>query len=80
MVVDDEDVTLAALLDGGVDHEVVAGPVQHRDGGARDRRTLLDGRSQMAPRRPVRPIASWTVATPWAAERLDVLGIRSAGW
>ncbi len=40
---DDEDVALGALLDRRVDHQVVAGPAQRRDRGARDAYVLLDG-------------------------------------
>ncbi|KUL65866.1 hypothetical protein ADL28_05805 [Streptomyces violaceusniger] len=40
---DDEDVALGALLDRGVDHQVVAGPAQRRDHGARYAHVPLDG-------------------------------------
>ncbi|MGY4455062.1 hypothetical protein ACVWZR_009722 [Bradyrhizobium sp. i1.3.1] len=40
---DDEDVALLALLNGDMDHPVVAGLCQHRDGGASDRRAGPNG-------------------------------------
>ena len=38
---DDDDVARLGLLDGGVDHQVVARPAQHGERGARDARALL---------------------------------------
>ncbi len=56
-----------ALLDRDVDHPVVARRAERCDGGAADRRAAPDRPHARAPCRPVRPCASWTVATPYPA-------------
>lgn len=75
---DDEDVALAALLHRGVDHEVVAGPAQHGDGGTGDPYALLDGADPRAQQPgPSHGLAHGRDAEP--GQRVDVLQLRLRG-
>ncbi len=75
---DDEDVALAALLHRGVDHEVVAGPAQHGDGGTGDPHALLDGADPRAQQPgPSHGLAHGRDAEP--GQRVDVLQLRLRG-
>lgn len=72
---DDQEVALAALLDGGVNHEVVTRPGQHGDGGARDADALLDG-AQTGPEQAGTAHGLVHGRGAVSGDRLDVLRVR----